>query len=310
VSVENFPVQKTVIILAGPTAVGKTSVALEVARHFSTEIISADSRQCYRQLNIGVARPSPEQLSAVKHHFIASHSIHKDVTAAVFETFALQKVEEIFQKSDVVVMTGGTGLYIKAFTEGLDAIPEIPEEVRQEITEAFEQDGMEWLQQEVEKSDPLFYATGEIKNPRRMMRALEVIRFTGQSIITFRKGSSAKRNFQMIRIGLNLPKEQLHENIRHRVDQMMTAGLEKEAKSLWAFQHLKALQTVGYRELFSFFNGEINLAEAVASINKNTRHYAKRQLTWFRKENYNWMEPDARNVIEYLKNLEVRSNKL
>ena len=291
--------KKTAIIIAGPTAVGKTSVAIEVARHFNTEIISADSRQCYKELSIGVARPSAEELAAVPHHFIATHSIHQNITAADFETYALQKAKEIFTKNDVVIITGGTGLYINAFTEGLDVIPAVPEVVRNNIIQQFRQHGIEWLQQQVKEKDPQFYSEGEIKNPHRLLRALEVVETTGQSILHFRKQEKAKRSFNIIKMALNLTREQLYSNINTRVDKMMEAGLLEEVKSLTAFQHLNALQTVGYKELFGYLNGDTTIEDAIALIKQNTRRYAKRQLTWFKKdEEYQWLS--ANQVLEHL----------
>jgi len=292
---------KTVIIIAGPTAVGKTSVSIELAKKFNTEIISADSRQCYKELNIGVARPSPEHLAEVTHHFIASHSILEDVTAATFEQYALDKTNELFKKNDVVIMVGGTGLYIRAFTEGLDAIPQIPDEVKQLLNDKYKEHGISWLQEEVQKTDPLFYEKGEIKNPHRLLRALEVIQFTGQSILSFRKQTPKERKFRCIKIGLQLPKEQLHANINYRVDSMMEQGLLKEVQSLINYQHVKALQTVGYKELFSHINGELTLPEAVDQIKKNSRQYAKRQMTWFKKDkDLHWLSPDINSLIKYL----------
>lgn len=292
---------KTVIIIAGPTAVGKTSVAIEVAKRYKTQIISADSRQCYKELNIGVARPSEDELKEVKHYFIASHSIHQKVTAATFEEYALQKTHEIFEKSNTVVLVGGTGLYIKAFCEGMDEIPEVPEFVRNEITSQYQQQGIEWLQQEVQRLDPKFYAVGEIKNPHRLMRALEVFKATGRSVLDFRKGEKAKRDFNSIKIALQLPKEELHRNIENRVDKMMELGLLEEVRSLIPYQHLNALQTVGYKELFDHFNGEIDLPSAIALIKRNTKHYAKRQMTWFRKDKeYHWIKPSPVEIIEWL----------
>lgn len=294
--------QKTVIVIAGPTAVGKTSVGIEIAKHFGTEIISADSRQCFRELNIGVARPSEEELEAVPHHFIATHSIHQKLTAATFEEYALAKAEQVFQSHDVIVMVGGTGLYIKAFSEGMDKIPEVPEIVHNEVIASYHENGLEWLQEEVEKLDPLFWEKGETKNPQRMMRALEVAKATGQSIYHFRRGEKKQRPFSIIKIALDLPKEILHQNINYRVDKMIEAGLPEEVKSLIPFQHLNALQTVGYKEIFQHLKGETSLPVAVEAIKQNTRQYAKRQLTWFRKDKeYTWSGPDAKGLIQLLK---------
>ena len=292
---------KTIIIIAGPTAVGKTSVAIELAKHFNTEIISADSRQCYKELNVGVARPSAQELAAVKHYFIASHSIHEKLNAAAFENYALQKAEEIFQKNDTAVMVGGTGLYIKAFAEGMDEIPEVPESLHNQIILDYKSNGLEWLQQQVEKNDPEFYKVAEVQNPQRLMRALEVNKATGRSMLSFRKGEKAKRNFNVIKIALELPKEELHHNINSRVGQMMEHGLEEEVRSLIPYQQLNALQTVGYKELFSHFNGESTLQQAIEEIKINTRQYAKRQMTWFKKDReFAWSKPDVRDVIKLM----------
>jgi tRNA dimethylallyltransferase len=296
------PFTKTVIVIAGPTAVGKTAVAIQLAKHFNTEIISADSRQCFKELNIGVARPSVEELQQVKHHFIASHSIHETITAAGFEQYALQKVQELFHQHDVIIMVGGTGLYIKAFCEGLDIIPEIDPAIRQKIITSYEEKGVAWLQEQLKEKDPDFAAAGEMQNPQRMMRALEVMESTGQSILSFRKGAKAQRDFTIIKIGLELPKEELHHNIHTRVDQMMQAGLLDEVKQLLPYRHLNALQTVGYAELFDYFDGNLTLEEAVERIKINTRQYAKRQLTWFRKDKeIEWFGPgDMEGIKRWL----------
>jgi tRNA dimethylallyltransferase len=284
--------QKKVIIIAGPTAVGKTTAAIEVARHFNTEIISADSRQCYKELNIGVARPGAEELTQVKHHFIASHSIHDKIDAAVFEQYALQKTGEIFQKNDVAVMVGGTGLYIKAFCEGIDEIPEVSEEIQSQVRSTYKEKGLDWLQAEVKKKDPEFFAVAEIHNPQRLMRALEVNLATNKSILEFRRGKKVERPFSIEKIALELPREELKQRINNRVDQMMEMGLLEEVKSLLPCKHLNALQTVGYKELFSHLAGDISLQEAVEQIKTNTRQYAKRQMTWFKKyKEYQWFPP-------------------
>lgn len=280
------------IIVAGPTAVGKTAIAIELARDFFTEIISADSRQCYKELNIGVARPTPGELARVKHHFVASHSITEDVNAVTFEQYALKKANELFQHYDKVIMVGGTGLYIKAFCEGLDDIPEIKPEIRKEISWQYEKNGMKWLVEQIMIKDPEFYKVGEIQNPQRMMRALEVIESTGQSVLKFRKGKKAERDFNIIKIGLELPKEELNQNINARVDKMIDIGLVKEVKSLQSYSRLNALQTVGYAEIFEYLSGKLSLSEAIRNIKTNTRQYAKRQMTWFRKDkDIKWFEP-------------------
>lgn len=293
---------KSVIIIAGPTAVGKTAIAIEIAKHFGTEIISADSRQCYKELNIGVARPTQEELAAVPHHFIASHSIHETVNAGIFEQYALDKLQEIFQHNNIAIMVGGTGLYIKAFCEGIDAMPEVTELVRKEITSAYEQYGLSWLQDQIKILDPEFYVVGEMQNPQRLMRALEVFKATGKSILHFRRGQKAERDFKIVKIALDLPKEILHRNINNRVDNMMEHGLLDEARLLIPYQHLNALQTVGYKELFDHFNGKISLPDAIDEIKKNTRRYAKRQLTWFKKDKeYVWLKANEYNISQYLR---------
>lgn len=294
---------KAVIIIAGPTAVGKTAVAIEIAKHFGTEIISADSRQCYKELKIGVARPSDEELATVPHHFIASHSIHDIINAGVFEQYALEKATQVFQQNDVVVMVGGTGLYLKAFCEGMDTIPEVPDSIRKEVIDAYNNHGLTWLQDQVKIFDPEFYNVGEIQNPQRLMRALEVFNATGKSILYFRQGKKETRDFSIIKLALELPKELLHQNINNRVDKMMGCGLLDEVSSLMPYQHLNALQTVGYKELFDHLNGKIELANAISEIKKNTRQYAKRQVTWFKKDReYIWFDPaQLQKIKEHLK---------
>lgn len=294
---------KTCIVIVGPTAVGKTSLAVKTAQHFQTKIISADSRQCFKELNIGVAKPSDEELKAVEHFFISSHSIHDNVNAAVFEQYALQKINEIFRNNDIALMVGGTGLYVKAFCNGIDEVPVIDPEIRREIQAGYEREGMEWLQKQVEKNDPVYFARGEIKNPQRLMRALEVKLSTGRSIMVFQTQQKKKRDFNIIKLGLILPKEQLYKNINSRVDAMIKAGLVDEVKQLEPHKKLNALQTVGYRELFGYLSGSLGLADAVEMIKINTRQYAKRQMTWFRKdEEIKWCEPDLDKLMAAIDN--------
>src|SRR5579859_5256681 len=282
----------TVIIIVGPTAVGKTAAAVRLARHFKTKIISADSRQCYRELNIGVAKPSPAELAAVHHYFINSHSIEEEISAATFEELALGYTDEIFRTSPVAVMVGGTGLYIRAFTDGLDTIPPVDQSIRSHIRLHYEEHGLPWLQEEIKKYDPAFFEQGEIQNPQRVMRALEVRLSTGQSILSFRAREPRKRPFGIRTIGLQLPKDQLHQHIHTRVDAMMSAGLLEEVKTLLPYRHHNALQTVGYKELFEYLDGKYTLDQAVTAIKTNTRQYAKRQLTWFRRDlSVRWTDP-------------------
>ena len=274
----------TVYIIIGPTAVGKTSFAIALAQHFKTEIISADARQCYAELNIGVARPSLEELSKVPHHFIASHSVNEAVNAQVFENYALAKTEEIFKTHQSVVMVGGTGLYIKAFCEGLDMIPDIDPAIRAHIIEQYEKLGLRWLQKEVSVKDPLYWAKGEQQNPQRLMRALEVMLGTGASIVSFQIKNKITRPFNIVKVGLELPREQLYESINQRVLTMVENGLEQEVRELVAQFHLNALQTVGYSEWGPYFEGSLSKEKVIENIQQNTRHYAKRQMTWFKKD--------------------------
>ncbi|HWH62607.1 MAG TPA: tRNA (adenosine(37)-N6)-dimethylallyltransferase MiaA [Ginsengibacter sp.] len=276
---------KTCIIVSGPTAVGKTDYGIELAQKYHTKIISADSRQCYKELNIGVAKPSPDQLNRIHHYFINTHSINDEVNVKVFENYALDAVQKIFVTNDVVIMVGGTGLYIKAFCEGVDDIPLINENIRSEINHAYKKNGIEWLQKEIEKSDMGYFASGEMQNPQRMIRALEVKLSTGNSILDFHSGNKIKRDFEIKKVNLEIPRNELYERINNRVNEMMNSGLLKEAESLFPYRHLNALQTVGYKELFDFMEERISLDQAIEDIKKNTRHFAKRQITWFKKFN-------------------------
>jgi tRNA dimethylallyltransferase len=296
---------KTCIIIAGPTAVGKTALAIQLAQHYSTEIISADSRQCFQELNIGVAKPSIEELDQAHHYFINSHSINDPVSAAGYEKYALSSMEKIVENNDVAIMVGGTGLYIKAFCEGLDEIPNIDEQVRKTIVTNYNNGGMEWLQQEVKKQDPEYYIQGEIFNPQRMLRALEVKFSTGQSITSFQRKQKKERPFNIIKIGLELPRPVLYNRINKRVDDMIGQGLEAEVKGLIPFKHLNALQTVGYRELFDYYDGLVSRDKAIEMIKQNTRHYAKRQMTWFKKDNdLHWVNvQDANYALQTIHQL-------
>ena len=294
--------KKTCIIIVGPTAVGKTAIAIQLAQYFKTEIISADSRQCFKEINIGVAKPTAEELQTVKHHFINSHSINETLNAAIFEQYALEKTKQLLKEHDVVVMVGGTGLYVKTFAHGIDEVPVIKPEIRDQIIADYEWEGLEWLQKEVEKNDPLYYEKGEIKNPQRLMRALEVKLSTGTSIIEFQTQQKRNRDFNIIQIGLEIPREDLNKKINSRVDVMMQNGLLEEVKTLVPHKQLNALQTVGYRELFGHLIGDLTLVDAVEAIKINTRQYAKRQMTWFKKdEDVQWCAPDLAQVMNLIK---------
>lgn len=292
---------KTVYIIVGPTAVGKTSFAIALAKKLQTEIISADARQCYSAMNIGVAKPTHSELAAVPHHFIASHSIQETVNASVFEKYALEKVAQIFTEKESVVMVGGTGLYIKAFCEGLDMIPAIDPAIREGILQQYEKLGLRWLQKEVAVKDPIYWEKGEQLNPQRLMRALEVKLGTGSSIVSFQQKNKIVRPFNIVKIGLEMPRDLLYERINERVLQMVEAGLENEVRSLLPNFHLNALQTVGYSEWVPYFEGKIEKSKVIELIQQNTRHYAKRQLTWFKRDpEINWYQASTINADQII----------
>lgn len=281
------------VVVAGPTASGKTGVAIQLAQHFQTEILSADSRQCFKELTIGVARPSKAELQAVPHYFIASHSIHEPMDAAVYEKYGLDVLQNIFSKTNIAVVVGGTGLYIRALCEGLDQMPEIPREIREKVRAQYEEKGLEAIQRDLALADPEFFAQREIKNPQRSMRALEMVIATGKSILHFQKSQLEARPFRVCYLGMNLEKPILHAQINQRVEHMMEAGLLEEVKDLFPFKALNPLQTVGYKELFEYLNGNIALSNAIDQIKTHTRQYAKRQMTWFKKqEGIHWTPPD------------------
>lgn len=286
------PQQPTVIIIVGPTAVGKTAFAIELANHFNTSIISADSRQCYKELSIGVAKPTAIELAAAKHYFIGSHSIHEEVNAGVFEKYALDAAAQIFKTNSTAVMVGGTGLYIKSFCEGIDAMPAISPDLRDRITQDYEKNGLNWLQQQVAAKDPKYWeSTHEKNNPQRLMRALEIVLSTGVSITSFQTDQKITRPFNILKVGLSMPRELLNERINSRVDAMMQEGLLEEVTGLLPHANSNALQTVGYKEIFAHLRGEISLEQVAMQIKQNTRQYAKRQMTWFKKDTeVNWLE--------------------
>ena len=295
--------QKNLIIITGPTAIGKTGFAVYIAKELKTEIISFDSRQFYKEMKIGTAVPTEEELAEIPHHFIQNLSIHDEYSVGDFEKDALEKIEELFQKFDSVVMVGGSGLYEKAVTEGLDVFPEVDASVRQELIQDLNEFGIGKLQEELKISDPEYYEKVDLNTHQRIIRALEICRGTGQTFTSFRKNNLEPRNFNVIKIGLELPRQEIYDRINQRVDLMMDSGLLDEVKSLYKFKNLNSLQTVGYRELFDYLDGKISLDFAVEEIKKNTRRYAKRQLTWYRKdENLKWFSPfEKEEVLDYIK---------
>ena len=289
---------KTLITIAGPTAIGKTALAIEVARHYQTEIISADSRQFFKEMSIGTAKPNAQELAAAPHHFVNSHSIHDTFTVGDFEKQAIQKIEELFQKHDVLVMVGGSGLYVNAVLYGFDELPKADEELRNQLNQQLAYQGIEPLQKQLQELDPVYYQEVDIQNPQRIIRALEVCISSGKPFSSFRKTESKKRSFNSIIIGLDMEREKLYNRINQRVDLMMQEGLLAEVKSLQEFQHLNALKTVGYSEILNYLNGEWTLDFAIDKIKQNTRNFAKRQLTWFRKnEGIVWFKPSEKEVV-------------
>lgn len=294
--------KKYLISISGPTAIGKTGIAVFMAKALRTEIISCDSRQFFKEMKIGTATPTEDEMKGVKHHFIAQLSIFDDYSVGDFERDAIQKIDELFQKYDVLIMVGGSGLYEKAVINGLDEFPEINKKYREQLNLEFETNGIEALQKELQTADPEYFETADIQNPVRVIRALEVFRATGEKFSSFRNDKKTKRNFKTIKIGLEVPRAELYQRINHRVDLMMEAGLLEEAQKLYPHKELNALQTVGYRELFEYFDGNFELDFAVSEIKKNSRRYAKRQMTWYRKdERIHWFSPvEKEKVLEFV----------
>lgn len=294
--------QKTLIVVVGPTAIGKTALAIELAKKYRTEIISADSRQFFREMNIGTAKPSAEELAAVPHHFINSHSINTLFSTGDFEEEALTLIESLFQKHDILIMVGGSGLYIDAICKGLDELPEIDLTIREKLNNQLEAEGIEAIRMQLQTLDPEYYAKVDTSNPQRMVRGLEVVLSTGQKLSSFLTANKKERPFNIVKIGLNTERALLYQRINHRVDLMMQAGLLNEVQQLLPYRKFNALQTVGYSELFDYLDGKTDLNSAVAMIKQNTRRFAKRQLTWFRRDQeIAWFEPDqVQDIIEYI----------
>lgn len=279
-----MPHQKQLLIIAGPTAVGKTALSVQLAKHFDTEILSADSRQIYKEMSIGTAKPGEAEQQGVKHHFIDHISIEEPYTAGDFEREAVKKLEELFKDHRLVILCGGTGLYIDAVCKGFDEGLVTDREVKEEIEKQYKEKGLAWLQDEVKQKDPAYFSKADTQNPRRLMRALEVTRLTGIPYSDFRKNAGTQRDFSTIKILINEDRNVLYERINKRVDEMMKKGLLEEARKVYARKTLNALNTVGYKELFDYMDQRTSLEEAVDLIKQHTRNYAKRQLTWFRKD--------------------------
>jgi tRNA dimethylallyltransferase len=289
---------RLLVVIAGPTAVGKTSLAVSLALHFNTEIISADSRQFYREMSIGTAAPSIMELTAVKHHFVHHLSIQDNFNVSMFEADVLAELEQLFPRHPVVVMVGGSGLYINAVCRGIDLLPDPDPEIRLQLKIILETSGIEALQQELDLLDPEYSKQVDRSNPARLMRAIEICRATGLPYSSLRTNKSRQRDFRICKMGIELPREVLYHRINTRVDEMMQAGLYEEALSLYPLRHLNALNTVGYKELFDHFEGLVSLDHAVEKIKIHSRRYAKRQLTWFKKDpDYTWFQPDEISKI-------------
>lgn len=284
---------KRLLVVVGPTGSGKTDLSIRLARHYAAPILSTDSRQVYRGMPIGTAQPSDDQLQAVEHHFIASHDLKDNLNCGEYETQALERLEKLFADHDYVVAVGGSGLYVRALCEGMDDLPQADESLRAELSRRLETEGVGGLAEQLRELDPAYYEVVDRSNPARVVRALEVCLQTGRPYSEQRTGKRRRRPFEIVKIGVDLPREELYSRINRRVDQMLADGLEAEARALYPYRELNALQTVGYREFFDYFDGRTSYDEAVELIKRNSRRYAKRQLTWFRRDpEVRWFRPD------------------
>lgn len=292
---------KTLIVVAGPTAVGKTAAAIQLARHYNTVVVSADSRQFFREMTIGTAKPDADELAAVKHYFINSHSIDDNFNVGDYEKQALQLLDELFEVHDVVILAGGSGLYIKAVCEGFDELPVAATGIREKLNQELAEHGIDHLQEKLKTADPDYYNEVDLGNPQRVIRALEVFETTGKPFSSYRTANTNKRPFNITKLVLNMPREQLYDGINRRVDIMVEQGLVEEVSSLLPYRHLNALNTVGYSELFDYLDGKTDLQTAIDLIKQNTRRFAKRQLTWFRRDkDVNWVDAAAPHLISQI----------
>ena len=302
--------KKTLIVITGPTAVGKTTLCMDIAKHFGIPIINADSRQIYRELKIGTARPTDEQTQAVRHYFVGSLGLDDYYSASLFEQQVLQLLDQLFQASDYALLTGGSMMYIDAVCDGIDDIPTIDDETRRLMKQRLADEGLEALCEELRRLDPEYYEIVDRQNPRRVVHALEICTMTGKTYTSFRRRERRQRPFSIVKIALNRPREELYERINRRVDQMMSDGLLDEARALYPRRELNALNTVGYKELFDYLDGRWPLEEAVERIKGNTRRYARKQLTWYKKdEQIRWFHPDDKeSIIDYITNYETEDH--
>jgi tRNA dimethylallyltransferase len=284
--------KKTLIIIAGPTAVGKTHASVKLAGYLDTEVISCDSRQIYKELKIGTAVPDNDELGGIRHHFLRNKSIHRYYNASMFENEVLELLNDLFSKKNVVIMAGGSGMYIDAVCRGIDDLPSVDNEIRQQLLDQYQKEGIESMRAMLKRLDPGYYKKVDLRNAKRIRKALEVTLMTGKAYSSFLTSHEKERSFDMLKIGLNIPRDALYERINARVDRMMEQGLAEEARQYFEFRHLNALNTVGYKEIFRYLEGSIPLDEAVDLIKRNTRKYARRQLTWFRRYNdMKWFDP-------------------
>ncbi len=291
----------TLVVVAGPTAVGKTAAAIKLAQHFDTAVVSADSRQFFREMSIGTAKPDENELAAAKHYFINSHSISESFSVGDFEKQGLALLDELFKTHNKVILAGGSGLYIKAICEGFDDLPVADTAVREKLNLELEEKGLEVLQEKLKQVDPDYYNEVDLNNPQRIIRALEVFETSGKAFSSYRNATVNKRPFNVIKLMLDMPREKLYERINLRVDLMVKQGLVQEVQSLLPYRYLNALNTVGYSEIFDYFDGKTSLDEALLLIKQNTRRFAKRQLTWFRKDkDFIWFDAGAPNVVDQM----------
>ncbi len=297
---------KTLIVITGPTAVGKTQLCLDIARHFDIPVINADSRQIYKELSIGTAKPTEAEMQGIKHYFVGTLSLQEYYSASLFEQQAIALLGSLFQTSDYALMSGGSMMYIDAVCDGIDDIPTIDDVTRETMKRRLKEEGLERLCEELQLLDPEYYAIVDRQNPKRVVHALEICTMTGKTYTSFRKRERKQRPFRIIKIGLNRDREELYGRINARVDQMMQQGLLKEAESVYGLKDLNALKTVGYKELFEYLNGRWSLEEAVERIKGNTRRYARKQLTWYKKDpQIHWFHPDQKeDIINYILSLE------
>lgn len=294
--------EKTLIVIVGPTAIGKTALSIQLAQKFGTEIISTDSRQFFREMNIGTAKPSEVELAAVPHHFINSHSITEYFSTGDFEVAALSSLAHLFQKHEVIIAVGGSGLYVNALCKGLDEMPETDLAIREKLMQQFENEGIEPIREQLKKLDPQYFAKVDPSNTQRIIRGLEMVLSSGQKMSDLHTAKTKQRPFRIIKIGLNIDRELLYQRINHRVDVMMQDGLLAEVEKLYPYRDLNALKTVGYSELFDYLDEKSDLETAVAKIKQNTRRFAKRQLTWFRRDSeIHWFSPSNwEQIVAYL----------